>query len=96
MRQNPKKTVNKELKKDPQKESLIRELSEKLANVGIKVRREKLKAGPGWRVVSGACRMLADKMIFIDPRLTQDEQILFLNLHLDKQGNFDTKDNLAA
>ena len=64
--------------KDSKKESVFRGISAALQAAGFTVRREKLKAGPGWKVVSGACRAADQKFIFIDPRMTQDDQILFL------------------
>lgn len=65
-------------KKDPEKEGAIKQLAEQLADFGYTVRRERLKQGHGWKVVSGSCRLRDDRYIFVDPRLTQDEQILFL------------------
>ena len=61
-----------------EKESLLRELAGILTSSGVTVRREKLKQGHGWRAVSGSCRVLKDKMVFLDRRLPQDEQIDFL------------------
>lgn len=63
---------------EPKKESVFNELSSILGAAGYVVRREKLKAGPGWRVVSGMCRKDDNKLIFVDRRMTQDDQILFL------------------
>ncbi len=64
--------------KDPKKESIFKGLACALDRAGFVVRREKLKAGPGWRVVSGSCRAETQKLIFVDPRLPQDDQIIFL------------------
>ena len=64
--------------KDPEKESCFRELVDKLESAGFTVRREKLRQGPGWKVLSGTCRALNQKLIFVDPRMPQDDQILFL------------------
>ena len=66
------------LAKDSNKESLFRGLVKIFEASGVTVRREKLKAGPGWKVISGTCRAEDKKYIFVDPRLTQDDQILFL------------------
>lgn len=65
-------------RKDPKKEFIFRKLVEALKSGGYTVRREELKQGPGWRVVSGACRFHADTVIFVDRRLTQEDQIAFL------------------
>ncbi len=72
--------------KDPLKEARYRQLAETLVAKGYRVRREKLKAGPGWKVISGACRLHADNLIFVDPRLPQDEQILFLTTRMEQLG----------
>ncbi len=64
--------------KDPKKETVFKELCSKFESAGLTVRREKLKQGPGWKVVSGACRANNQRLVFVDPRLTQDDQILFL------------------
>ncbi len=70
------------LVRDPEKEKLFRELSEQLAQRGYTVRREKLKQGFGWKVVSGACQALGQRMVFVDQRLSQDDQISFLRSRL--------------
>lgn len=63
---------------DREKEAVLNELVDLLADQGLVVRRERLKQGPGWKVMSGACRLNDDSLIFVDRRLTQDEQIGFL------------------
>lgn len=72
------KAKDKEKARSREKENLLGELSEILGSLGVRVRREKLKQGHGWRAVSGACRVMTDKMIFLDRRLPHDEQIDFL------------------
>lgn len=64
--------------KEQKKESVYRQLSKILEAAGVKVRREKLRQGPGWRAHSGAC--MADKtpLLFVDSRLTTDDQVNFL------------------
>lgn len=64
--------------RDPQKESLFNKLSGILAAAGYTVRREELKRGLGWRATSGSCRALDRRLVFVDRRLSQDEQIAFL------------------
>jgi hypothetical protein len=73
----------KPVSRDPEKESTIRGLAEILGSAGFAVRREKLKRGPGWRVVSGMCRAIdknatVQRLIFVDRALSQDDQIAFL------------------
>ncbi len=70
--------------KDPKKESHFKELVGMLGAAGYVVRREKLRQGPGWKVVSGSCRALSSRLIFVDPRLPQDEQILFLKARISE------------
>lgn len=72
--------------KDPRKESLFRGLSALCGQAGVLVRREKLKQGPGWKVVSGSCRMGEQRLIFVDPKLPQEEQILFLRARARQLG----------
>jgi hypothetical protein len=66
--------------KSPEKEGLIRDLIKSIEDKGFEVRREKLKQGPGWKVTSGACRLEAKKIVFLDSRLAQDDQIEFLKI----------------
>lgn len=70
--------------RDPAKEKLFRELSDQLSKQGYTVRREKLRQGYGWKVVSGSCQALGERMIFVDQRLSQDDQISFLKSHLSE------------
>lgn len=63
---------------DRSKEETIRALVQALTAAGLTVRREELKRGPGWRAVSGVCRLASGKIIFLDRTTRQDEQIEFL------------------
>lgn len=72
------RSTNTPIIRDPKKELLIKELTQKLAVVGYSVRREKLRQGPGWRAVSGSCLVRGSRTIFLDSKLPQDEQIVFL------------------
>jgi len=56
-----------------------KELVGKLEGLGFVVRREELKRGHCWKVLSGVCRSLAQRFIFIDSRLNPDEQLAFLS-----------------
>lgn len=74
---------SKSVSRDPEKESVLRGLSSLLSAAGYAVRREKLKRGPGWKVVSGMCRALdqnatPQRFIFVDRGLSQDDQIAFM------------------
>ena len=64
--------------KNSKKELIFKGLVSILSENGYVVRREKLKAGNGWRVVSGQCKFEENKYIFVDTVLGQDEQIDFL------------------
>lgn len=64
--------------RDPEKEKKFKELVSLLATQGYTVRREKLKQGHGWKVVSGSCMALGQKLVFVDQRMTQDDQLTFL------------------
>ncbi len=63
---------------DGKKEANIRGLISDIEALGVQVRREELKRGLGFRVMSGRCRAFDKAMIFLDRRLSQDEQIDFL------------------
>ena len=68
--------------KDPKKESVYKGLVAELVEHGYTVRREKLKQGFGWKVMSGQCELSSEKLIFVDSRMTQDDQIAFLQSKL--------------
>lgn len=63
---------------NPAKDRVFKTLAKIIEVKGFKVRREELKAGPGWRASSGACRARTDRLIFVERRLPQDEQLNFL------------------
>jgi hypothetical protein len=65
--------------RDEKKEAIFKELSQILAESGHTVRREQLKQGHGWKVVSGVCRADQASMVFVDRRMPQDDQIAFLS-----------------
>ncbi len=64
--------------RDPAKVEALKALHELLTSAGYKVRREELKRGPGWKVVSGSCMAEGVKMIFVDRQMTLDDQLAFL------------------
>ena len=64
--------------RDYKKEAVFRKLSQILTDGGITVRREKLKRGHGWRVMSGSCKFEQEDLLFVDQRLSQDDQINLL------------------
>jgi hypothetical protein len=80
------------LTRDGKKENILRELSRVLLDAGYIVRRETLKRGHGWRVMSGECRSQSEDFIFVDRRMSQDDQISFLlgrmrnlDVHVDEK-----------
>lgn len=73
-----KKKKKKQIQRDPEKERVYKGLVEKLRKKGLTVRREKLKQGFGWKVMSGSCTLDAEAIIFVDSRMSQDDQIAFL------------------
>lgn len=56
-----------------------KELVGKLEELGFVVRREELKRGHCWKVLSGVCRSFSQRLIFVDSRLGPDEQVSFLS-----------------
>ncbi|MCB0332518.1 MAG: hypothetical protein KDD55_03395 [Bdellovibrionales bacterium] len=65
-------------KRDSKKDTVFRTLATFLRDADCEVRRERLKQGAGWRVMSGSCQAFDKKLVFVDSRLDQDEQITFL------------------
>lgn len=55
-----------------------KEMVSQLEQFGFTVRREELKRGHCWKVVSGACRSLSQRFIFVDSRLAPQDQLSFL------------------
>jgi hypothetical protein len=55
-----------------------RELLVQLEARGFIVRREELKRGHCWKVVSGSCRSFSHHYVFVDSRLAPQDQISFL------------------
>ena len=62
----------------PERETKYREAVKVLEEAGFVVRREELKRGHGWRVVSGSCRSADNRYVFVDSRLQPEDQISFL------------------
>ena len=61
-----------------EQEDAYRKLVLEIQELGYTVRREELKRGHGWRVISGSCRSKENKLVFIDNRLGPQEQVEFL------------------
>lgn len=64
--------------RDLKKEAVFKELSAILSSAGFTVRREKLRQGHGWKAASGSCCALGDNYVFVDSRLSQEDQLSFL------------------
>jgi hypothetical protein len=73
-------------KLDPQKEAVFAELVGILEGAGYEVRREKLKQGAGWKVLSGSCRCGDERLVFVDRRLSQEDQIAFVTSRISQLG----------
>lgn len=65
-------------KEDPKKEAILKSLMQLFEEFNCKVRRENLQQGMGWRAISGSCRVKEENFVFLDRRLEQEEQIIFL------------------
>lgn len=70
--------------KEQEKESALKDLSSCLERAGYKVRRERLKQGPGWKAVSGTCRLAEGRLVFVDRKNSLDDQLLFLQSLAEK------------
>ena len=64
-------------------EGLYKERVSLLETAGYLVRREELKRGHCWKVMSGSCRSLSHRYVFVDSRLSANEQIAFLSAKLN-------------
>lgn len=76
------KIKSKAVPRDPKKECNFKALVAQLAELGVSVRRERLKQGFGWKAMSGSCQLAAQGIVLVDSRLSQDEQITFLSEQL--------------
>ena len=65
-----------------EQEQRYRALLAQLEAHGYIVRREELKRGHCWKVISGACRSLSQHFVFVDSRLSPQDQISFLESKL--------------
>ena len=70
--------------RDYDKEVLFKVLAGVLERAGYTVRREELKRGPSWSVHSGVCRALDQRLIFVDRRISQDDQVALLSSYLTR------------
>ena len=61
-----------------EQEHRYKELLVQLESKGFTVRREELKRGHCWKVVSGSCRSFSHHYVFVDSRLAPQDQISFL------------------
>ena len=73
-----KKKAAKRPVRDAAKERLFREIAAVYLKQGVTIRREKLKQGHGWKVLSGSCRAQEKEFLFVDSRLGIDDQLVFL------------------
>jgi hypothetical protein len=70
---------NKATNKSNNLDKIVKILTSVLVDAGYQVRREELKRGFGWKVVSGSCRLNQEKLVFVDRRMNIEDQVLFLN-----------------
>ena len=81
---------------DSKKENIIKELGGLLETRGFLVRREHLKQGIGFKVMSGTCRANDRRLILLDRRLPQNEQISFLVGRLITQESIPSSEEVSA
>lgn len=82
--------------KDSKKEKIFKILTEIVTGAGLTVRREELKRGFGWKAVSGTCRLDDSKILFIDRRMTQEDQVSFLSSKIVALGIVPTSEQATA
>lgn len=78
---------NTSVRDQSKKLKILSDLLLKTGDLGFQVRREKLKQGHGWRCMSGACLLKGQKVLFLDTRVSLDEQIHFLSSWLAGSGS---------
>ena len=66
-------------------ETLVQALIRAVEYLGVKVRREELRRGPGWRTMSGQCRVQQVSFCFIDRTLPLQEQVALLSALLHER-----------
>ena len=81
--------------KDQKKEMYLRCLGLLLESHGIKVRREHLKRGHGWKVVSGVCSVEGERLLFVDRGMSQDEQLDFVLSRISAMGICPTSEEIS-
>lgn len=69
---------SKEAEKGKKFDKIAKILVQVLENAGVVVRKEELKRGFGWKVVSGSCRLNDDRILFIDRKMPAEDQVAFL------------------
>ena len=67
------------IKDQSKKLKILSDLLRRTQELGFQVRREKLKQGHGWRCMSGACVLKGQKVLFLDTKVSLDEQIFFVS-----------------
>ncbi len=55
-----------------------KELVAELEEHGFTVRREELKRGHCWKAQSGMCRSMQEQLVFVDSRMSAEDQVAFL------------------
>ena len=70
-----------------EQDARYKQLVAELEGRGFQVRREELKRGHCWKVISGSCRSLTQQLIFVDSRLAPQEQLTFLEGQLLEASN---------
>ena len=81
---------------DPQKDNIFKQLADIMLSQGYAVRREELKQGHGWKVASGSCRLDQQRLIFVDRKRPQDDQIAFLAQRMKSAGIQISDEQLAS
>jgi hypothetical protein len=62
--------------------SKVQALIDQVQKLGYVIRKEKLKQGFGWRCQSGSCHFKGQPVLFLDSKLSLEEQADFLSSFL--------------
>ena len=67
-------------------DSVIRKLCKLVAQKGLRVRRENLARGAGFKVQSGDCIFSGERLVFLDKRLQPAQQMSILVDYIRENG----------
>lgn len=83
-------------KAEKDREAQIKRLVSILKNQGVIVRREKLTRGVSFRVKSGSCMFSGENIVFVDKRMSSEQQLSILREFCSESRIAPATESLAA